>query len=94
MSEQRLDAERLATVEQIVREVKGDVKDLREEQKADHHRLRSVEQSVMRLLENERDAREGVLDRQRRIELLLKALTSVVALAAVVEPLLFHFAHN
>ena len=73
------DAERLATIEQVVRDVRDDVRELRAEQKADHHRLRAVEASTLVLVKAQKDTRDRRDLQLRRLAIRVQWLTLAVA---------------
>ena len=73
------DAERLATIEQVLKDVRDDVHDLREEQKGDHHRLRAVEASTALLVSAQKETRERRDYQIRRLAVRVQWVTLGVA---------------
>jgi hypothetical protein len=83
------DQERLATIEQVLRDVRDDVHELREQRKEDHHRLRAVEAGQLLLIEEQKRTREHRDYQLRRLAIKLQWVTLGVgfgsfALGAVV----------
>jgi hypothetical protein len=76
------DQERLATIEQVLRDVRDDLRDLRDEQKADHHRLRTVEGSLLLLVDEHKQTRERRDYQLRRLGIKVQWLTLAVALGS------------
>jgi hypothetical protein len=73
------DPERLATIEQVLRDIRDDLRDLRAEQKADHHRLRAVEHSVVLLVDEQKQTRDRRDYQLRRLGVKVQWLTLAVA---------------
>lgn len=88
------DAERLATIEQVLRDMGSDFTELRDLRRDDHHRLRDVESAVTLLTEANKQAQRSTSDRQRRLELRTEVLAVVVGFAALVEPFLYALVHH
>jgi hypothetical protein len=76
------EAERLATIEQVVRDVRDDVSELRVEQRGDHHRLRTVEAAVQILVETQKQTREQRDYELRRLAVKVQWLTLGIAIAS------------
>lgn len=91
---QHSDPERLATVEQAIRDIREDIADVRTAARDDHHRLRDVEAAVALMLEAHKEARRAEDKQYRRLELRIQVLTAIVGLAAVVSPLSVLLAHH
>lgn len=88
------DAERLATIEQVLRDMGGDFQELRDLRREDHHRLRDVESAVSLLTDASAQSRRSTDERQRRLELRTEVLAVVVGFAALVEPFLYALVHH
>ena len=88
------DAERIATVEEAVRDLRGAVADIRQAAREDHHRLRDVEAAVALILEAHKDARRAEETQYRRLEMRIQWLTAVVGLAALAGSLIVAFVHG
>jgi hypothetical protein len=88
------DAERLATIEQIVRELRGDIQDRIHEEGRTRDRLHKIEGLVGMMVEHEKLSRRDTETRQRRLELRMQMLAAAVAIAALLEPFLYHFAQK
>lgn len=73
------DAERLATIEQVLRDVRDDVHGLGELRKEDHHRLRAVETAAGLLLEDQKQATLRRDYELRRLGVKVQWLTLIVA---------------
>jgi len=56
MPRARSDGERLATIEQVLRDLREDVEAVQLEHREDHHRLRAVEGAVTQLVEHAKQA--------------------------------------
>jgi len=76
------DPERLATIEQVLRDIRDDLRDLRAEQKADHHRLRAVEHAVVLLVDEQKQTRDRRDYQIRRLGLKVQWLTLAVAVGS------------
>jgi hypothetical protein len=76
------DGERLATIEQVLKDVRDDIHDVREEQKEDHHRLRNVEEATTQLVGEHKRTQERRELEMRRLGVRIQWLTLVVALAS------------
>lgn len=77
------DAERLATIEQVLRDVRADVDELRVTRREDHHRLRDVESSVSLMLEAHKDARRAEDAQYRRLEVRIQVLSISIGLGGL-----------
>jgi len=86
--------ERLATIEQVLRDIREDVHELHEEQRRDHHRLRAVEGSVALLVDEQAKARDRRDYEMRRLGIKVQWMTLGVAFGSfalgVVVALLAH----
>lgn len=76
------DGERLATIEQVLRDVRDDVRDLRAEQKDDHHRLRTVEATTAQLVDEQKRTQDRRDFQLRKLGVKIQWLTLVVALGS------------
>lgn len=73
------DAERLATIEQVLRDVRDDVHDLRDVRKEDHHRLREVEAATSKLVQAHKETQDRRDYQLRRLGVKIQWLTLAVA---------------
>jgi hypothetical protein len=76
------DAERLATIEQVLRDVREDVHDLAALRKEDHHRLRAVETAAGLLVDEQKQAAVRRDYELRRLGVKVQWLTLVVAIGS------------
>lgn len=83
------DAERLATIEQVVRDLRGDIAERKHEEERTRKRLHDIEGLLSMMVETTKEQRRGVDVRQRSLEVRMQVLTVVVGLAALIEPLLY-----
>lgn len=88
------DAERIATLEQVARDLRDNLEDVRRMQREDHHRLRAVEAAVALLVDSSNDARQTLAVRQRSLEVRLQVLTVIVAVAALGIPVIYALIHH
>ena len=84
------DGERLATVEQIARDVRDDISAWTMEQARTRNRLHEIETTVRGLVLANQIAAGDVVNRQRKLEIRVQVLTLVVGLAAVASPLIVY----
>lgn len=84
------EGERLATLEAVLREIRDDVDELRDEWQRARARLHNLEGISNTFLAWQKDAREKEAAQYRRLGLWIGVLSVVVALATIVEPLLYH----
>jgi hypothetical protein len=76
------DGERLATIEQVARDIRDDVHELRVEQKDDHHRLRAVTASVELLVHAQKQTKDQRDYELRKLAVKVQWLTLGVAMAS------------
>lgn len=88
------EAERIATNEQAIRDLRGDIADIRQAARDDHHRLRDVEAAVALMLDAHKQARSAEEAQYRRLEMRLQWLTAAIALGTVTGPLIVAFVHG
>ena len=86
------EGERLATVEAVLQELRGDVGDLRQESQRTRGRLHDLEGLASTLVDQERVRIRVTKEQQARMRTRLEVLTVVVAFAALLEPFLYHLA--
>lgn len=86
------EGERLATVEAVVQELRGDVGELKEEWRLGRRRLHDLEGLASTLVEQERTRIRVTKEQQTQLRTRLQILTVVIALAAFLEPFLYHLA--
>lgn len=86
------EGERLATVEAVLHELRGDVSDLRTESQRTRGRLHDLEGLAATLVDQERTRIRVTKEQQARMRSRLEVLTVVVAFAALLEPFLYHLA--
>lgn len=85
------DRERIATLEQIMREREGMVSEYKKERLATMQRLDDLEDTTSVLMQDKATRDTTTKERQRRIELRIQVLTVVVAIAAVIEPIMYRY---
>lgn len=88
------EGERLATVEAVLRELRDDVHALGNEIQSARTRLHNLEGISSTFLAWQKDARDKEAAQYRRLGRWIGVLTVVVALAALVEPLLAHLTYG
>lgn len=86
------DGERLATVEAVLQELRGDVGDLKTESMRTRGRLHDLEGLATTLVDQEKTRIRVTKEQQARMRTRIEVLTFVVAFAALFEPLLYHLA--
>lgn len=69
------DPERLATIEQVLRDLRDDLHELRAQHKEDHHRLRAVEAATIALVGEQKRAHERRDYQLRRLGIKLQWVT-------------------
>ena len=79
--------ERLATIEQVLRDVRDDVAAAVSERHGITRRLHDVEGAMNEITTADRLGRRATETRQRRIELRLQVLAVMIGLACVAAPL-------
>lgn len=85
---------RIAKVEQLLSDLKDDVRDMRDETLRTRGRLHDLEGVAAVLVEQEKLRRRATQQRDRRFGRRLQVLTVVVALATLAEPFLYHLANG
>lgn len=88
------DGERLATVEQVLLDLRGDAVDAKQEQARTRERLHALEATVRGLVLANDNEQATTRRRQQRIELRLQVLTIVIAVAAILVPILVVWTHH
>ena len=86
------EGERLASVEQQIIDLRGDIADRKHEEERTRKRLHDIEGVMGLLVDQQKRNREQEAKQYRRVELRLQALTIVIAFAALAEPFLYHAA--
>jgi hypothetical protein len=81
------DGERLATVEAILHEIRGDVADLKQESALSRQRLHKLEGIAGAFVETQTENRRKEAEQYQRLGLRIQVLTVVVGLAAVLAPI-------
>lgn len=84
--------ERIAALEQQIIDLRGDIADRKHEEERTRDRLHKVEGLLGMLVDQAKQNRQHEANQYRRMELRLQALTVVIALAAILEPFLYHAA--
>lgn len=84
------EGERLATVEAVLHDLRGDVGELKDESKRTRGRLHDLEGVAATLVDQERVRIQVTRSQQESMKVRLQVLTVVVALAALLEPFLYH----
>ncbi len=83
------EGERLATVEQVLRDIRSDLQDFKGEQTRARERMHAAEGTLRGLvMTNEQEARH-IRARQEKLQRRLSLLTVVIAAGALVEPFLY-----
>lgn len=77
------DGERLATIEQVLRDLRGDLEAVQREHREDHHRLRAVEGSVAQLVEHAKQAQRIQDLHLRTLGLRIQWLSAAIALGGL-----------
>ena len=85
---------RIAKVEQLLSDLKDDVREMRDETLRTRGRLHDLEGIAGVLVEQEKLRRRATQQRDRRFGRRLQVLTVVVALATLAEPFLYHLANG
>ena len=85
---------RLARLEQAVKDMADDVREVSDESKRTRQRLHDLEGTAGMLVEQEKFRREATALRQKRMERRISMLAVVVSVAALVEPFLYHLANG
>jgi hypothetical protein len=85
------EGERIATVEQIARDIRDDQRAFGVEQERARKRLHELESTVQGLVIAASADAQLTRRRQRALEIRLQILTVVIALAAIFEPFIYHY---
>jgi hypothetical protein len=85
---------RIARVEQLLADLKDDVREMRDETLRTRGRLHDLEGIAGVLVEQEKLRRRATQLRDKRFGQRLQVLTVVVALATLAEPFLYHLANG
>ena len=88
------DRERLSTLEQVVRDVRKDLREAREERNNLRKRMHTLEGSVRGLDMLSDEQQKELRAAQRRTQVWIQVLTLVVAAIGVLSPFLYAFAHH
>ena len=86
------EGERLATVEAVLHDLRGDVGELKDESFRTRGRLHDLEGLATTLVEQEKTRIRVTREQQDALRTRLQILTVVIALAAFLEPFLYHLA--
>ena len=84
------EGERLATVEAVLQELRGDVGELKDETNRTRGRLHDLEGLASTLVEQERTRIRVTKEQQEALRTRLQILTVVIALSVFLEPILTH----
>jgi hypothetical protein len=84
------EGERIATLEALVAGMRGDVTELRDETLGARRRLHKLEGLASTLVDQEKRRNIDTERHEKRVNRNLQLLAVVVALAAVLEPFLYH----
>ena len=84
--------ERLATVEAVLLELRGDVHDLKTEQKHTRERLHKLEGISTLFVQTQKDNRRKEEDQYRRLGNRLALVGLILTALLFVEPFLYHYA--
>ena len=85
------EGERIATVEQILRDIRDDLRDWTVEQRRTRERVHVLEATVKGLVMMGDDSAKETQRRQAKIQGRLRLLTVVIAAAALLEPFIYHY---
>lgn len=86
------DGERIATLEALMGEIRTDVRELGDQSERSRRRLHDVEGALGLLVDQEKVRRQVTADNQRKMRNRLDLLTVAIAVAALLEPFLYHVA--
>ena len=86
--------ERIARLEQQITELFGDIADRKHEEERTRDRLHKVEGLLGMLVDQQKQNRAQEANQYRRMEIRLQVLTAVIAFAAMLEPVAYHFASH
>ena len=86
------EGERLATVEAVLQDLRGDVGELKQESMRTRGRLHDAEGLLSTLVDQEKTRIRVTREQQARMRSRISVLTFVVACAALFEPFLYHLA--
>ena len=86
--------ERIATLEQQIRELRGDIADRKHEEERTRERLHKIEGVLGLLVDSQKQARAQEANQYRRMELRLQALTVVVGIAGFALTLALVLVHH
>lgn len=86
------EGERLATVEAVLQELRGDMSEARSEQARTRGRLHDLEGLAAMLVSQEKQRNRDTRQNQQRTHRRLEVLTIVILLATLIEPFLYHAA--
>ena len=85
------EAERLATVEAVLQDVREDVGEIKTETRRTRDRLHKLEGGMSLLLTRDSVTKEMLGERNRHIDRRIQLLIGIAAVGAILEPLLNHF---
>lgn len=86
--------ERIATLEQAIRDMRGDIADRKDEESRTRKRLHDIEGLLGMLVDQQKQNRRLEATQYRRVELRLQMLTLAVAVGAIVVPLAVTLIHT
>lgn len=86
--------ERLATIEEQIRELRAQVADRKAEEQRTRDRLHAIEGAVKGLVTVQKEARAAEATQYRRVAVRIQVLTLVVAVATIVVPLSLALVHT
>ena len=85
------DGERLATVETLLHELRGDLHEVKDELVRSRSRLHKVEGAVGLLLDRDKVRADIAADRNKKTDRRIQLLIGLAAFGAIIVPLLTHF---
>jgi len=88
------DGERLAAVEQTVKDMRREFDSHLDDAQRRHNRMREMEQAILLLVEAQKTARSAEATQYRRVEVRLQVLTVVIAVAAFALSLSIALVHH
>lgn len=86
------EGERIATLEAVIADLRGDVGEVKQEQLRNRTRLHNLEGLAGTLVEQEKRRNRDTAQHEARVNRTLQVLAAVVAIATFAEPFLYHAA--
>ena len=86
------EGERIATLEQLVRDLRDDVREMRAEEGRTRKRLHDLEGVAGLLVDQEKQRRVTAAEQAERLKLRLTVIGLILSAAVLVSPFVTHFA--